>query len=229
MDLMDYSLFTCSLCSYCCNTRLTLSKHTFETHSVEPTFHFVCSIKGCLHSFKYGSTYSSFKTHASRKHPNWKQCLSAETGSTPSQDTMPEYEDPPVTLQEDITEIGDVSGGRSDAILISTTADSAVSISPASSIAQRTAAMFLLTFQERYQVPQIAINFAVGSISTIVDGVCESIKCSLEAGSCSIDMSAFDEREDPFASLGTEYMQSKFYRDVFGLVVSCTLDKECVG
>lgn len=62
------------------------------------------------------------------------------------------------------------------------------------------------------------INFAVGSISTIVDGVCESIKRSLEAGNCSIDMSAFDEREDPFASLGSEYKQSKFYRDVFGLV-----------
>ena len=109
----------------------------------------MCGIKGCLHSFKYGSTYSSFKTHASRKHPNWKQCLSAETGSTPSQDTMPESEDIPVTLQEDITEIRDVtmSRGGSDA---STAADSAVSISAssASSIAQRTAAMFLLTFQD---------------------------------------------------------------------------------
>ena len=40
------------------------------------------------------------------------------------------------------------------------------------------------------------------------------------------DMSAFDEREDPFASLGSEYKQSKFYRDVFGLVVSYVLDKE---
>ena len=56
----------------CCNVRLDLIKHLFISHSVEATFHFVCCIKGCLHSFKFGSTYSSFKTHANRKHPNWQ-------------------------------------------------------------------------------------------------------------------------------------------------------------
>ena len=34
--------------------------------------------------------------------------------------------------------------------------------------AQNVAALFLLTFQEKYKLPQKAINFAVGSVNTIV-------------------------------------------------------------
>ena len=80
-------------------------------------------------------------------------------------------------------------------------AESTTFTSPStSSIAQRTAAMFLLTFQERFRVPQTAINFAVSSINTIVDGVCEAVQCSLEAANSSIDTTAFGEREDPFSS-----------------------------
>ena len=70
---------------------------------------------------------------------------------------------------------------------------------------------------------QSAINFAVGSINTIVDSVCKSVQSSLEEVSATRLTESFDEREDPFAPLKTEYMQSKFYREHFGLVVSCIL------
>ena len=50
---------------------------------------------------------------------------------------------------------------------------------------------------------QTAINFAVGSISTIVDGVCEAVQHSLEIAKGSIDTSAFDEWKDPFSLLKT--------------------------
>lgn len=53
----------------------------------------------------------------------------------------------------------------------------------------------------------------------IVDGVCESVQSSSATGTTA----RFNEREDPFAPLQTEYMQSKFYREHFGLVVSCIL------
>ena len=80
--------------------------------------------------------------------------------------------------------------------------------------AQITAALFLLTFQEKYKISQTAINFAIGSINTIVNGVCESacglIQRSLESGQCSSHVAArFDDYKDPFASLHTEYKQSK--------------------
>lgn len=79
------------------------------------------------------------------------------------------------------------------------------------------------TCSELTGLSQAAINFAVGSINGILDGVSKSIHETaqglLEAGSCSLD-AAFKEREDPFASLQTEYKQLKFYQEVFGLVLS---------
>lgn len=54
---------------------MDLMKHYFATHSMEPSFRIVCGIRGCSHSFVFGSTFSSFKSHASRKHPNWQQCV----------------------------------------------------------------------------------------------------------------------------------------------------------
>ena len=69
----------CSSCSYRCKTQLKLVKHTFESHSIEPTFQYKCGIKGCIHQFHSGSTFSSFKTHANRKHPNWHESISAGT------------------------------------------------------------------------------------------------------------------------------------------------------
>lgn len=57
--------------------------------------------------------------------------------------------------------------------------------------AQRTAALFLLTFQERYKLSQTAILFAVGTINTIVDGACKSLRESIqERGSLTTDVAA---------------------------------------
>lgn len=68
-------VLSCGMCSFRCLLRLQLIQHSFQTHSAEPTFHLVCRIKGCLHGFKFGSTYSSFKSHASRKHCNWQEYI----------------------------------------------------------------------------------------------------------------------------------------------------------
>ena len=224
-------VLSCCFCSYRSNSRLNLIKHSFASHSIEPAFHIVCGVKGCVHSFKFGSTFSSFKTHASRKHPNWQESVNDETAAvtvTPSPVTpspvAPSLElsqadltttPDPVELTEDPTVSGHCCSG------------SLTNHEPSSSPpTQRAAALFLLTFQERYKVSQTAINFAVGSINTIVSGVCESVResiqSSVDSGCSSMDIAAhFDDREDPFASLQTEYRQSKFYREHFGLVVSC--------
>ena len=102
---------------------------------------------------------------------------------------------PPASTAHDIEDSMDLS-----------TSENCVDSSGVSS-ASTTAAMFLLTFKERYSLPQTAIDFAVGTINGIISSVCGS-------------MSSSGEFEDPFALLRTEYKQNKFYRDVFGLVVS---------
>ena len=52
-------------------------------------------------------------------------------------------------------------------------------VSPCRS-AEEAAALFLLTFKEQYKLPQRAINFAVGSISTILQSVCGTIQSCLQ-------------------------------------------------
>ena len=60
-------------------------------------------------------------------------------------------------------------------------------------------------------------------MDSVYDTVQESVQASLQRDEHTVDLAAcFQECEDPFASLETEYKQSKFYRDVFGLVVSST-------
>lgn len=73
---------------------------------------------------------------------------------------------------------------------------------------QRAAALFLL-------VSQTGMNFTVGSINTIVESVCDGAQRSLEGGlpsAADIIRACFNERENPFVPLQTEYKQSKFYR-----------------
>lgn len=205
-------VLSCTFCSYRYNVRLDLIKHLFTSHSVEVGFHFVCGIKGCLHSFKFGSTYSSFKTHANRKHPNWQDHVN-EPDATPL--LLPTSSSMHLLNPEsDLTAVNEYLPESPEPVVLDTelTCPSA----------QRTAALFLLTFQERFKLSQRAINFAVGTINAIVDGACESLRDSLqEQGSLTTDVAAcFDQREDSFAHLQTEYMQTKFYRDEFGVVVS---------
>ena len=68
----------------------------------------------------------------------------------------------------------------------------------------------------RKNIDYLKRQFAVGSISTIVDSVCDSIKESVKN---SLDLNSCFDFEDPFSSLQTEYQQTKFYREEFGLVV----------
>lgn len=185
---------------------------------MEPMFNFVCGIKGCLHYFKFGSTFSSFKTHANRKHPNWQECINTTTvAAVPSVVTprllspADEFDDSEVPMEStsehipspDITEVREPE----------------TSSSQSCSQAQKSAALFLLTFKEKYRLSQAAIDFAVGSVQQIVDSVCASAMAAVEMDPSSVAGIAAN-LEDPFASLQTNYQQNKFYREEFGLVVS---------
>lgn len=214
---------SCTLCPFRCISRLQLIQHSFQTHSVEPTFHFVCGIKGCLHTFKIGATYSSFKSHASRKHPNWRDHLDELVPSPVVSEPDIAQDHEPISTEVDEVHL-DVDMTRSDEAVARSTSQMT---SQSSSKVQDTAALFLLTFQEKYRLSEAAISFAVGSINTIVEGACEAARFSVEqllesgASPSSTDIRAcFEQQNDPFASLHTKYQQSTFYRDIFGLVVS---------
>ena len=80
---------------------------------------------------------------------------------------------------------------------------------------ERAAALFLLTLQEKYRVSQAAINFAVGSVTSIIEGVCNSIKQNYTELENDIPL----KYDDPFASLQTDHQQTNYYQREFRLVV----------
>lgn len=215
-------VFHCSYCSFHCRARLDLIKHVFSSHSIEPTFTFVCAIKGCPHCFKFGATFSSFKSHCNRKHPNWQQYVDDATDPDPPASALHDVPmlEPLSNLDVSIDNDGTELEHQSIESINRSTSINTEQVSMLQ--VQKSSALFLLSCKERFKLPQAAINFAVGAVNAIVNDVCDLAKQSIEqALSTNTSASlAIQQCRDPFASLETEYRQTKFYREVFGLVVS---------
>ena len=201
----------------------------FETHSLEPTFSYTCGIGRCQHKYKVGSTFSSFKTHASRKHPNWQDEIENVVTPGGRTETISLHHDEGHHTDCDtlmpLNELylhGDLDTANGAAGSMIAHEEEQNDCHPS---AERTAALFLLTFKEKYKLPQASVDFAVGAINEIVGSVCYSVKKSVESSFDSSQMLTKEEvmeyiqHNDPFSSLQTEYQQTKFYRAEFGLVV----------
>ena len=219
---------SCRYCAYCCDTLLQLTKHMFEAHSFEPTFSYACGIGRCTHIYKAGSTFSSFKTHVNRKHPNWQDEIenmspTGELAAVVLRDGSPSEDCDPLTpLINEQHLHDDLDAANREAELETACEETPNKDHPS---AERAAATFLLTFKERFKLPQASTDFAVGAINGIIDSVCESVKKSVENVFDSSQTPTKEEvmrhiqHNDPFSSLQTEYQQTKFYRAEFGLVV----------
>ena len=207
----------CSFCCYCSSARLDLIEHAFSSHSFDPTFHFVCGIRSCLHRFKSGATFELFKTHAHRKHPHWQEDVNDSRPAVPmnaseiSSLISSEVEHPASDPACPLTSTAFVPPSSGTVTLSDRTASTDI-LSP-----KHAAALFLLTFKEHYKISQKAVDYAVGAINTIIDSVHASVQAALQqsSGTTSVALVA-----DPFSELRTEYQQTTFYRQQFGLVVS---------
>ena len=159
----------CSFCPYRSSARLDLIKHSFGSHFVEPSFRFVCGISGCVHCFRRCATFESFKSHVLRKHPRWQ----AFVDDLPvCEVSLPEVhaQNPAVGSPTDLLSSEPFQPLTDTTTLLDSPSDSRPDRTP--STPQHTAALFLLTFKEKYRLSQKAIDYAVGSINTIVDNVC---------------------------------------------------------
>ena len=223
---MDITTYNCDRCSFRCPTKLELIKHSFDSHSAEPLFQLKCGIQGCLHRFLPGSSFSSFKTHASRKHPNWQYFISQNPITevdTPAMRSRAGEQDPSLlSLSE--SEPFDMEEGLAGMNDRETVQMDTITDEELFSSAKRPAALFLLTLKEKYNISQTALDYAVGSVTTIVDQVCSNVKRSVTATlrekGFTEDISGSFNIDQPFHGLETEYRQSSFYKTEFGLVVS---------
>lgn len=182
-------------------------RHTFECHSSEPNFRMSCRI--CSQTF---SNYSSMSSHISRKH---KGCSLEETDhiSTVSQDLQ-------------ITNVA-----VDTPMMTSTTCD----IHPQSSQTHenqmyRSAALFLLTLKEKYNLTQTTVDFAVSQVQQMVKYALEDLKDNVlkSAHESGYDLpmnivDAMDTSINPFQDLHSEHMQTKFFKEYFNIVVSNVL------
>ena len=94
---------------------------------------------------------------------------------------------------------------------------------------KKSAGLFLLSLKERYQLTQTAVDFAISQVQQMVSFAVDDfyqILLSLLREQ-DINMPDISERlsilRQPFAFLETEYMQLKYYKEAFGLIVSATL------
>ena len=214
----DVDIFTCDRCSFRCKEKIALVKHIFEAHSTDANFTFFCPIEGCPHVFKLGCTYSSFRSHVTRKHHDWKDQLAVRAPVRPTltEDAAHGIAEP---METDLSLVLDQSGSGANQSAGPTVEESGPS--PLS----KSAAHFLLTLKERYGVTQSVVDFTVGSVNQILDCVCDEVQKSVET--CMheneitppTNLSECFTHTNPFSHLETEYQQAKYYREHFGLVV----------
>lgn len=203
--------FVCQFCSFRSSTWRQYLRHTFEAHSRETNFCFTCGVEGCSQTF---TKYSAILSHLSRKHRgvNFEQAYvtptlyeDGEQGHNGDTDTQAEM---PMAVEPTSSSNGDTHS------------------------LDRSAALFLLTLKEQHQVTQKVVDFAVEEVrqmvSYAVDHVHKSVtmklsECSQAIGCQVPDISDCFKVPDPFGHLESEYMQTKFYRDNFDLVVGYIL------
>lgn len=211
----------CSRCSFRCSAELPLVKHVFEAHFADPNFTYCCPVQGCPHVFKLGSTYSSFLSHANRKHGDWRDQLSSRVSTVAS--TTGPLETNPVSGNMDD---GTFSGNMLD------TDNSEMECCPVSgpSPVSRSAAQFLLTLKERYRLTQTAVDFAVGSVNQLVSHVYQELEVcvrkELQENDIAIPPTLGDcfTPMNLFCGLESEYQQAKYYREHFGLVEPVSIE-----
>lgn len=190
-------VFYCKYCPYYCSSWKVHMRHTFECHSSTPNFLYPCEVSGCTQTFK---TFSAISSHLQRRHPcDWTQ-LEGGTGC----------------------DTGNGSG-QAGALLHCDEDDFSEEVIATNShlLAQKSTALLLLTLKERHRLTQTAVNFSVGQIKQMFLHVLDDVKASVKGrlGNSEVDIAeCFDV--DPFRGLDTEYLQTKFYREHFNLVVS---------
>lgn len=152
--------------------------------------------------------YSSFRSHVTRKHHDWKDQLGIQAAVTSTEDATHGIGEPMETGL-----ILDPSGNGANESAGATLEESEPSL------LSKSAAHFLLTLKEKYGVAQSVVDFAVGSMNQMLDHVCDELQKSVET--CMHENEITPPRNlsecfvhtNPFSHLETEYQQAKYYRE----------------
>ena len=213
---------TCSFCLFQSTDKIEIVKHLFQAHNSENDFNYVCGISSCTRTFTKGSSFDAFCSHCARYHHNWRELLSEENMDTTCTDV-------PTTEDHSIADCGEIMEGTFDhnfdesRMLTDFNNDHVVNRVDTVKMA---AANLVLTLKEKYKLSQSSIDYTIKSVEELTmlstNSIKQSVMSNLHASGFTINPS-FDacfSSGSPFMGLKTEYQQTNFFRENFGLVVS---------
>ena len=231
--------YHCQSCSHRGPSWKLYLRHSFKAHSCDPNFSFKCTIDGCSRTF---TKYSSFRAHLSRKHPNSPDpapCPLIEEEreiSLIDTTTVPDYSQSSIHDLNDCSNCTPMqnasrSAGHTQSPISNPDEQScsnAESDISHDNWANRHAALLLLALKEKHRLTQTSVNFAVQQVKRMVEYTLEDVKVSIdkklqvycnEMNIRQPDISSCFTDVNPFSGLESEYLQTKFYREKFDLVV----------
>ena len=211
-------------------------KHIFKAHSFVATFHYKCGISSCTRVFTSGSSFDAFRSHCYQKHHNWQHDFTPtlEVGPAVSSagsdctfirevservsiaDTPPDYE----STQEDTNTIDyNVSNDVVMPIMAHDPEQSTSNMSFHKDIIKIAAAKFILTLKEKFKLTQTSLDYTVKGVEELLLLSSKYLEQSVSE-SLGLASSPFCFHLSPFDDLKTEYQQTKFFKENFGLIVS---------
>lgn len=186
--------------------------HTFQAHSSAPNFVFKCGINGCIQTFR---KFSAISSHIRRRHQGFdpESACSNASSLPPERDVDP---DPSVSgeTEDVVSEYHELSSETEQ---------------PEHLIMQKACASLLLTLKEKHKLSQSALDFSIGQVREVISCVATNIKKRVDSAALEFsesngiqppDFSDCFQVIDPFDGLHSEYMQQKFYKEHFNLLVS---------
>lgn len=197
-------LLSCQMCSYFALHEQQLMRHVCHIHEQDPNFLIYCST--CSRSF---TKLDSFRKHKLRS--NECSCEGHLTPQSLSQMPVvpnPNDDMPPTDCEE----------------------NSSFVLAPRRPSTKWRAATFILGIKEKHNLSQAAVDTMLSSTTSLVNGLLHDVLAGLreelpEGGKEVLDKKMQEGSFDlqPFNGLETAYLQNKYFREYFKLVVSKTV------
>ncbi|XP_065902216.1 uncharacterized protein [Dysidea avara] len=219
--------FKCPLCSFNHFTVKDILSHIRAYHSNEPNFCVTCGLDGCSTTSR---TFSGLYSHIYRHHREYidkrGSCnadnddiveSTSNQGKTQAQDVAADSTSR--SFDEPLTNINDQG--------VELTADIEFLTGHDREAIKRSSALLLLKLKEHHRLSQAAIDDVVEGFRGLFTSTMEYVKAALRSKLADIgfnpcDINAMDEVfndiEEPFSGLATEYQQNAYYLNQFHLV-----------
>ena len=227
-------MFTCTFCSFRSENNVVFVRHLFDAHSAESHFNYTCGISSCGRKFVTGATYGAFRDHCTRYHHNWRQTFVPTTGieGLTTDATLPATtDDSRSSLEHDDIENMLNCVEETSSFLESHGTEIVSLHRPVDDVTSKmkmAAGNFILTVKEKFKFTQASLNYIMQAVNEITKLSANNIKQSVikelqESGSTITSCLDLDQcflPVNPFDELNTEYQQTKFFKEKFGLVIS---------